>query len=100
MLWNRLNFLHTCTRPAYTSDGRFDKAPYCLLDLGDVYHGITTVIESINISYDPLIWDNNIAGQPDKFMGVTPMVAQITLSGKLLHKRAPDAKYKFYGVID
>ena len=67
-----------------------------MLYLGDVFHGITTVIESININYDPLLWDINIT---EKFKGVTPMVAQVTLSGKLLHKRAPDAYYKFYGVI-
>lgn len=94
MMWDRMNFLHTCTRPEYSAEGKFNKAPYCLLYLGDLFHGITIAIESINVSYDPLLWDINVTD----FKGVTPMVAQITLSGKLLHKRAPDAYYRFYGV--
>jgi len=90
-MWSKINFLHQCTRPTY-SDGKYDKAPYCRLWLGDLFTGIHMVIDSVNIGYDPMIWDINI----NDFGGIRPMVAVITLSGKFIHNKAPHAHYEFY----
>ena len=94
MMWDRINFLHSLTRPTYTSDGHYDRAPYCRLFIGGLFQGINAIIDSVNISYDPLLWDINVDPTGD---GVKPMVALITLSGKFIHSIAPSANHDFYG---
>jgi hypothetical protein len=94
-LWRKINFLHQCTRPQYVDD-RFYKAPYCLLTIGHLYQDIMAIIESINLSYEPLIWDLNIDADGAIFGGIKPMVIDVTISGKLLHRSPPTASYQFY----
>lgn len=93
-MWDRINFLHQCTRPSYTDAGAFDSAPYCRLWIGDLFKNFLTIIESVNINYDPLLWDININSDGGQ---IKPMIAQITLAGKLLQDSAPNANTNFYG---
>ena len=83
---SRLTFLHQCTRQGPTSElsstnntknsaknMAFGRPPICILRLGDFYNTKIT-INSLTISYDPLVWDLNEEG-----VGVQPMLAKITL---------------------
>lgn len=89
----RLTFLQQCMRPGDTiptiqkdSDGRvtrvyndafntaFGAPPICILRLGDFYHS-KIVINSLNIRYEPLIYDLNPEG-----IGVQPMIADVSMS--------------------
>lgn len=89
----RLTFLQQCMRPGDTiptiqkdSDGRvtrvyndafntaFGAPPICILRLGDFYHS-KIVINSLNIRYEPLIYDLNPEG-----IGVQPMIADVSIS--------------------
>ena len=86
----RLTFLQQCMRQGNTvsaSDGIFAKnannlafgrAPYCVLRLGDFYNQVI-VIDNLNISYDPLVWDLNVEG-----VGVQPLIAHVQLSFKFV----------------
>lgn len=85
----RLTFLNQCTRQGNTvgsSDlnGRsannlaFGRPPYCVLRLGDFYNQMI-VIDNINISYDPLVWDMNTEGA-----GMQPLIANVSLSFKFI----------------
>lgn len=94
MMWDRINFLHQLTRPSYTTDGMYDKAPYCKLYVGGLLNGITAIFDSININYDPMIWDFNVDKND---IGVRPMIAQITTSGKFIHNTVPSVISQFYG---
>ena len=84
---SRLNFLHQCTRQGPTSsvseqdsDGNqvdnlaFGTPPICILRLGDFYH-TKIVINSLNLSYDPLVWDLNPEG-----VGVQPMICNVDIN--------------------
>jgi outer membrane protein OmpA-like peptidoglycan-associated protein len=90
---SRLTFLQQCMRPGDTiptiqrdSDGRVTKVfndafntafgapPVCILRLGDFYHS-KIVINSLNIRYEPLIYDINPEG-----IGVQPMIADVSIS--------------------
>ena len=77
---SRLTFLLQCTRQGPTSQDigannlAFGRPPICILRIGDFYH-TKIVIDSINISYEPLIWDLNPEG-----IGVQPMLANIDMS--------------------
>ena len=82
---SRLNFLHQCTRQGATS-GRantpsnlsFGVAPVCILRVGDFYH-TKIVIDNLDLSFDPLVWDLNPEG-----VGVQPMICNVTLSFKFI----------------
>lgn len=86
----RLNFLHQCTRQGDThtpgdqtiqgehgwsaNNLAFGRPPFCVLRLGDFYYQ-KIVINSINITYEPLVWDLNAEG-----IGVVPLIANVTMS--------------------
>ena len=82
---SRLNFLLQCTRQGPTGDGNvrpqnlaFGRAPVCILRIGDFYH-TKIVIDTVDISYEPLVWDLNPEG-----IGVQPMIANVMLSFKFI----------------
>ena len=82
---SRLNFLKQCTRqgPNINRENEpdnmvFGAPPICVLRIGDFYH-TKIVIDSVNISYDPLIWDLNPEG-----IGVQPMLAKVDLNFKFI----------------
>lgn len=80
----RLTFLQQCTRQgnSFGLDGvnniqnlAFGNPPVCILKVGDFYH-TKIIINSMTIDYnDKITWDLNPEG-----VGVTPMIAKITLS--------------------
>lgn len=93
-MWNKINFLHTLTRPLYSSTGRYEKAPYCKIYLGDLYKNRYCIFDNINVGYEPLIWDIGV----DQYGGnIRPMIARITMNGKILGNTAPDVNSQFYG---
>jgi len=98
MMWERLEFLHSLTRPSYKSDGTYDKSPYCKLTLGGVYRDIYVIIDSVNINYEPLLWDLNPDGNFNQEEAIRPMIAEVTLAGKIIHNTSPSVTTKFYGV--
>ena len=81
----RLTFLHQCTRQGPTIGGTdnqngntannlaFGRPPVCVLRIGDFYY-TKIIITSLNIDYDPLLWDLNQEG-----IAVLPMIANISL---------------------
>ena len=84
---SRLTFLQQCTRqgptvgasdPASTSNTAnnlaFGRAPVCILRIGDFYY-TRIIIHSLNIEYDPLVWDLN-----DEGIGVMPMMAKVSIN--------------------
>jgi hypothetical protein len=86
---SRLTFLQQCLRPGDTisnahnqkSDATntvFGKPPICVLRIGDFYN-TKIILNSCNISYDPLVFDLNPEG-----IGVQPMIANVSLSFKYL----------------
>jgi len=82
---SRLTFLHQCTRqgpqiidPTQPSNMVFGRPPICVLRIGDFYH-TKIVIDSMNITYEPLQWDLNPEG-----IGVQPMLAKINMSFKFI----------------
>jgi hypothetical protein len=81
---SRLTFLLQCTRqgPTYESQGpnnlAFGRPPVCILRIGDFYN-TKIVMDSVNIDYEPLVWDLNPEG-----IGVQPMIANVTISFKFL----------------
>jgi len=88
---SRLTFLHQCTRQGptlSTSDNRtsgrsstnmaFGRPPICVLRIGDFYH-TKVIFESLNIDFDPLVWDLNQEG-----VGVQPMIATISMNFKFI----------------
>ena len=81
---SRLTFLQQCTRQGPTKDKSqpdnlaFGKPPVCILRIGDFYH-TKIVIDSVNFSFDPLVWDLNPEG-----IGVQPMIATVDMSFKFI----------------
>jgi hypothetical protein len=82
---NRLNFIQQCGRqgpslsdPNQPQNTAFGRPPVCILRIGDFYF-TKIIIDSINISYDPLQWDLNPEG-----IGVQPMIAKIDLNFKFI----------------
>jgi hypothetical protein len=81
----RLTFLLQCTRQGpqiYDQETPqnmvFGRPPVCILKIGDFYH-TKIIIDSINISYDPLLWDLNPEG-----IGVQPMLAKVSIGFKYI----------------
>lgn len=84
---SRLTFLHQCTRQGSSPgiDGitnvtnlAFGRPPVCILRVGDFFY-TKIIIDSLSITYEPLIWDLNPEG-----IGVQPMIATVTLNIKIL----------------
>jgi hypothetical protein len=94
---SRLTFLQQCTRQGPTvyqkgdengptfdlnreSDSlspdnlAFGQPPVCILRLGDFYY-TKIIIDSVNFSFDPLVWDLNPEG-----IGVQPMICTVDLN--------------------
>ena len=88
----RLTFLHQCTRQGHTIDASdrngnsantagnlaFGRPPVCVLRIGDFFN-TRIIIDSLNINYDPMVWDLNPEG-----VGVQPMFANIDLTFKFI----------------
>lgn len=87
----RCSFLQQCTRQGNTymrgtdsnssinasdniGNSIFGKPPVCILRLGDFFH-TKILVENIEFSYDPLIWDVNPEG-----IGMQPMLCNVTMS--------------------
>jgi hypothetical protein len=81
---SRLTFLLQCTRQGPTLEDQgatnlaFGRAPVCILRIGDFYN-TKIVIDSVNIDYEPLVWDLNPEG-----IGVQPMIANVSLTFKFI----------------
>ena len=80
---SRLTFLQQCTRQGptdthTTNNLAFGRAPICILRVGDFYN-TKIIIDSLNIDYEPLVWDLNPEG-----IGVQPMIANVSLSFKFI----------------
>lgn len=84
----RLTFLKQCLRPGDTIKSgsescdavntSFGKPPICILRIGDLYN-TKVVINNLNISYEPLVWDLNPEG-----IGAQPMLADVNMSFKYI----------------
>ena len=81
---SRLTFLKQCTRQGPSIDGEgpsnlvFGKPPICVLRVGDFYH-TKIAIDSVNLTFDPLLWDLNPEG-----IGVQPMLCNVDLNFKFI----------------
>ena len=82
---NRLTFLHQCTRQGNSigdaDDPKnlvFGRPPVCILRLGDFFY-TKCIINSLNITYEPLQWDMNKDG-----IGLQPMLAKVDLNLALI----------------
>lgn len=81
---SRLTFLLQCTRQGPTMEEQgatnlaFGRPPVCILRIGDFYN-TKIVIDSVNIDYEPLVWDLNPEG-----VGVQPMIANVSMSFKFI----------------
>ena len=86
---SRLTFLQQCTRqgPTHFTESEsfqndlskpgnlaFGRPPVCILRIGDFYH-TKIVIDTVNFSYEPLVWDLNPEG-----VGVQPMICTVDLN--------------------
>lgn len=81
---SRLTFLQQCTRQGPTMNENetnnlaFGRPPVCILRIGDFYN-TKIIIESVAVSYEPLLWDLNPEG-----VGVQPMLANVDISFKFV----------------
>ena len=81
---SRLTFLLQCTRQGRTLENigannlAFGRPPVCILRIGDFYN-TKIVMDSVNISYEPLVWDLNPEG-----IGVQPMIANVDITFSFL----------------
>ena len=80
---SRLTFLQQCTRQGptdtkTTNNLAFGRPPVCILRVGDFFN-TKIIIDSLNIEYEPLVWDLNPEG-----IGVQPMIANVSLSFKFI----------------
>jgi hypothetical protein len=79
----RLNFLQQCMRQGPTlgavdnnnpNNLAFGRPPVCILRVGDFYN-TKIIIENLNFTFEPLVWDLNPEG-----VGVQPMICNVDLS--------------------
>ena len=107
---SRLTFLHQCVKQGKSIDGVnsatnsiFGRAPVCILRIGDFFN-TKIIIESIQITYEPLLWDLNPEG-----IGVQPMLCDIIMSCKVIggqsieepiNKLQTALSYNFYANTD
>lgn len=81
---SRLTFLQQCTRQGRTLEEQgannlaFGRPPVCILRVGDFYN-TKIIIDSLNVDYEPLVWDLNSEG-----IGVQPMIANVNISFKFI----------------
>lgn len=83
---SRLTFLHQCTRQGpnikdaetKTNNMAFGRPPICVLRIGDFWY-TKIVIDSYNVTYEPLVWDMNPEG-----IGVQPMIAKVDLNFSMI----------------
>jgi hypothetical protein len=81
---SRLTFLQQCTRQGPTDNEKgasnlaFGMAPVCILRIGDFYH-TKIIMNTLAITYDPLVWDLNPEG-----VGVQPMIANVSIAFKFI----------------
>lgn len=84
---SRMTFLQQCTRqgPTFTKNGKeqpnnlaFGRPPVCILRIGDFYH-TKIVIDNLNFTFEPLVWDLNPEG-----VGVQPMIVNVDISFKFI----------------
>jgi len=69
-----LNNVSNATRNCSPDNLAFGRPPICILRIGDFYH-TKIVIDSMNFSFDPLVWDLNPEG-----VGVQPMICTVDLN--------------------
>ena len=80
---SRLTFLQQCMRQGPTQGAgetnnpnnlAFGRPPVCILRIGDFYH-TKIIIENLNFTFEPLVWDLNPEG-----VGVQPMICNVDMS--------------------
>jgi WD40 repeat protein len=80
---SRLTFLQQCMRQGPTlgagvtnnpNNLAFGRPPVCILRIGDFYH-TKIIIENLNFTFEPLVWDLNPEG-----IGVQPMICNVDMS--------------------
>jgi hypothetical protein len=69
-----LNNVSNSTRNCSPDNLAFGRPPVCILRVGDFYH-TKIVIDSLNFSFDPLVWDLNPEG-----VGVQPMICTVDIN--------------------
>jgi hypothetical protein len=61
-----------------TNNLAFGRPPVCILRIGDFYN-TKIIIESVAVSYEPLVWDLNPEG-----IGIQPMIVDVTMSFEMI----------------
>jgi hypothetical protein len=89
-MYRKINFLHTCCYPAYQQD-RLSSYPFCKLLLANLYTDIMFIVDSVSVNYTPLMW-----GIYDSDTPIAPIIAEVSLSGRFIHRRVPNSNYIFY----
>lgn len=89
-MYRKINFIHSCCYPNYAGN-RLESFPFCKLLLGNLYTDIKFIIDSVNINYTPLMWSIHDGETP-----IVPIIAEISISGKFIHRRLPNSEYIFY----
>jgi hypothetical protein len=87
---NQLNFIQQLGRPHYDENGNFDKAPFANITIGSFMKNLNVIVDSMNISYDPLVWDTAFDSM------YIPMYATVDLTFKVIHKSTPTSEYLYY----
>jgi hypothetical protein len=82
-MWRKIDFLSALAYPTYDEEGRYDKAPFGRLTIGNLFVDQLFVATNITYSYEPLIWDINDTNS------IAPMIINITMSLTLLHDSSP-----------
>jgi hypothetical protein len=82
-MYSLIEFLHACTRPRYNGTS-FAASPILKLTLGDFIKDQTCIIDTLNVSYDPLIWDMQTS--------VAPRFAHINMTGMFFGAKTTDDK--------
>jgi hypothetical protein len=80
-MYSLIEFLHACTRPRYNGTS-FAASPILKLTLGDFIKDQTCIIDTLNVSYDPLIWDMQTS--------VAPRFAHINMTGMFFGAKTGD----------
>lgn len=81
-LWRKINFLTSLCYPAYDEDNRWSRSPFARLTLGSLFDNQLIIVNSISMSYDPLVWDIN----GEHF---TPMFVNVTIAITVIHETSP-----------
>jgi len=84
-----IQFLNAIVRPKLGDDQKIEAVPYCKITLGDYIVDQYGFIDSVNLNYDPNIWDYTPGNQ-------MPMFCNVSLTGKYLYG-SPSVDTKFYG---